>query len=168
MRTSTLSHSAGFALPTALILMVIIVLIALSSVEFSATGLRQAGNDETAIQAQESAQSVIDATVADADNTPVIGNAGYKVCTPGVSGCNANTISLPGNLYATEISAGDVVVTAERADPAFRPPPRGLNTSVAAFTAAVFAIEGAYDKSDEGLGQTEIREGVVILVPKQQ
>lgn len=162
------SIHSGFALPTALVLMVIIVLIALSSIEFSTTGLRQASNDEIALQAQEAAQSVIDATVANSDNTPVIGSAGYSVCTPGISGCNKNTVNLPNNLYSTEISANEVIVRVTRSDPAFRPPPRGINTSVAAFTAAVFSISGSYDKSAAGLGQTRISEGIVILIPTQQ
>ena len=67
-----------------------------------------------------------------------------------------------------EFIADDKVrVEVERLAPAFRPPPRGIGTSAVLLTAATFRINATYDRVDDGFGQSEIAQGVLIVVPKQ-
>ncbi|MBR9813742.1 hypothetical protein GYB61_07775 [bacterium] len=162
----TSDKQTGFALPVALVLLVIIVLISLSAVDFSTLELHQAGNDATITIARDAAQSVVDATIGDADNTPVIGSAGYTLCTKGINNCDSYKLNLATDTYNTDIDSGDVVIEVERLAPALRPPPRSIGTSVAKFSAAGFSVAGSYDKSTVGLGESQIEEGIIILVPK--
>lgn len=156
----------GAALITALIFLVVITMLSLTSMRSSMMELRMATNDEARVSAFQSAQSVVDATFADSSNTPVVGNVGYRNCTATVAGCDAYDIALADGIFATEVANGDVTVVVERLGPEERPAPRGLETSATWFASVVFSVQGTYDRADEGLGSTTIEQGVMVLIPK--
>jgi len=158
-------RQGGVALITALIFLIIITMLSLSNMRSSTLELRMANNDEVRVAAFQKAQAVVDATFDDTANTPVIGDVGYKNCTTNVANCDANTIALPGTLFATEMAAGDITVVVERITEE-QPPPRGIESSAAWFSTTTFAIRGSYDRVDENLGAAGIEQGVMILIPK--
>lgn len=161
-------HQHGAALITALIFLIIITMLSLTSMRSSLLELRQSSNDEIRTAAFESAQAVVDAVLNTPAAMPVVGGAGYLNCSGNWDGCDQTSLTLPDGLYADQVTAGTVKVEVERLAPAFRPPPRGLGTSARMLTAAAFKIDGRYLRADEGLGQSEISQGVLIVVPKGQ
>ncbi len=158
----------GAALITALIFLVIITMLSLSSMRSSMLELRQASNDEIRIAAFEGAQAVIDSVLDSPANMPVVGDVGYTVCSGNWDGCDQTNLTLPAGLYTEFVNEGLVQVRVERLGPAFRPPPRGLGTSARMLTAAAFQIDATYDLTEIGRGNSEITQGVLIVVPKSQ
>lgn len=162
-------HQEGAALITALIFLVLITMLSLSSMRSSMLEMRQAQNDEIRIAAFEGAQAVIDAVLDSPTNMPVVGGIGYTICSGNwqEKGCG-QAIALPGGLYQAEMEGGSIAVRVERLGPEFRPPPRGLGSSARMLTAAAFQIEATYDLVDQRRGHSEITQGVLIVVPKSQ
>lgn len=158
----------GAALITALIFLVIITMLSLSSMRSSMLEMRQAQNDEVRAAAFEGAQAVVDAILDTPANMPVAGNVGDTTCSPGISGCTQNTITMPDGFHEDDVASGAIAVTVTRLGPAFRPPPRGLGTSARMLTAAAFQIDADFDLTDQGRGQSEISQGVLIVVPRGQ
>src|ERR1041385_6858158 len=87
----------GVALIVALLLLVVVSIVSLSAVRLSSMSLRVATNHEVRIGAFESAQSVVDATISDAANTPISAfTPGTLVaCSSGCTPASLNTITLP-------------------------------------------------------------------------
>lgn len=168
-RQRTAIHPAtrqdGVALAISMILLVVITLLGLSAVRFTVNDLKIASNEQVRVTAAQASQSVVDATVADSGNTPVIGGIGYKSCTSSVANCDQNTVVLPNNYLAADVSGGHVTAEVERLAPLLGPPPRGIGSSLAKFSAAYFAVGAVYDKLDSGQGKSAVDQGVVVLVP---
>ena len=165
-----MNKQRGAALITALIFLIIITMLSLSSMRSSMMELRQATNDEIRASAFQSAQTLVDAVLNTPSTMPVVGDVGFRNCSADFTGldCDATTLTLPDGMYATEIADESVRVVVERLGPTFRPPPRGLGTSARMLTAAAFRIDAAYDRGDQGQGHSEITQGVLIVVPKGQ
>lgn len=164
----------GAALVIALVFLIAITLLGLTSIRSSTMELRMAMNEETRITALEQAQAMIDLVKSDEDNLPVqTGVAGSTVncyvvdnytppsnipCTHATKTVNLDTETgqLDGNVYT--------LVT--RLTPATSPAPRGLGMSGDKFDVALFGVVGGYDRSDEGLGASEIEQGLIKPLPK--
>ena len=69
----------GVALAVALILLVVLTLLALSGVRLSTMELRMSLNDELRVTAYEQAQSLVDVTIRQFSNTPVL-SPGTVIC----------------------------------------------------------------------------------------
>jgi hypothetical protein len=156
----------GIALVTALIFLVVISLISVSSMRASRTELRMATNAEARSMAFQTAQAMLDAIAVHPAATPVVGGVGYTLCTPSEANCNRNDLALSDGLLASEI-AGDVLrARVERMDPADRPPPRGTESSIDKFDAAAFEVRTVYDRAEERGGRITMVDGLLVLVPK--
>lgn len=162
------TRQRGAALITALIFLVIITMLSLSSMRSSILELRQSSNDEVRVAAFESAQAIIDGVLDTPGNMPVVGDVGYRVCSGSGADCDQTGMALPDGMYATEIGAGQVDVKVTRLSPLYRPPPRGLGTSARMLTAVAFQIDADYDRTADGFGNAEITQGVIVVVPKGQ
>lgn len=158
--TLNMKHQHGAALLVAMIIMGLIMLLATSAVRFATLDSRSAVNEELRSLAKQTAQAGVDGTLSLSGNTPVVGKEDETNCL-NTANCTRAEISLPGDL--TEDSFTIVV---KRGNPAYVSPPRGVGTSMRAFTAAPFDIAVKYDEIDSGLGQAEIHEGLIMLVPK--
>lgn len=160
----------GAALITALIFLIIITMLSLSSMRSSMMELRQASNDEIRAAAFQNAQTLIDAVLDTPSAMPVVGDVGFRNCSGDFTGynCDGTGLSLPDGLYAAELADESVRVVVERLGPTFRPPPRGLGTSARMLTAAAFRIDASFDRGDQGQGHAEVTQGVLIVVPKGQ
>ncbi len=147
-----------------LMLLLIVTIIALSAVRFSTSGARSALNDEYRAAAFRSAQSLVSAATSLPSNTPVVGSAGYTICTPNITSisCNQSDLALPNNLY----DASSVQVTVTRMAPDFSNPPRAFGSSANLFFAATFGVNGSYDMSSSGQGRAQINQGLMLILPR--
>ena len=100
----------GAALITALVFLGVITLLSITSMRESTIGVRMAQNEEARLSGIQTAQALTEAVVATPAATPVIGGAGFSICTPGEPACNAYGIPLPAPL-ANEVAQGHVTAT---------------------------------------------------------
>jgi hypothetical protein len=130
-------------------------------------GLFMAQNEESKVAAQQAAQALADAIVANPASTPVVGGSGYTACTANETGCNRNDLPVNDPALANAVANDYIHARVERTGSIFRPPPRVVETSIDKFTSASFRVTTTYDRVDEGLGREQITEGVLVLVPRQ-
>lgn len=156
----------GAILMTALIFMVVVTMLGMTSMRSSTLGVRMAHNEESRFTAIQAAQAMSETVVASPAATPVIGDVGFTNCTPGEAGCTTYAVALPPGYVDNEVGSGHLSARVERMAPAEKPPPRVLESSIDKFSAASFRVTASYDRSDEGLGQAQVIEGVLVLVPR--
>lgn len=176
-----LSHSRGAALAVSLFLLVVITLLGLAAMRASQLSLKLAVNEESRVDAMESAQSLSAALLSDVDSSfPVAPEAGYQVsCYP--AGLTANTEPF----YAPFGCAAAGITPPATSDDKFgehsyievyRESVNGaplLNTNSAPTGGtsyrvqfARFRITAGYDRSEEGMGVAEVIQGVNVAVPQ--
>lgn len=167
----TMSHKSprqqrGTILVVALMFLVAITLLTISSMRSSKLGLFMAQNEESRVTAEQAAQALADAIVASPASTPVTGSSGFTACTPGQANCDKNDLPVTNAVLAAAVTSNHVRARVERIGADFRPPPRAVESSMDKFTSASFQVVTTYDRVDEGLGQEQVTEGVLVLVPK--
>ena len=157
----------GAALVTALIFLIIITAIALSSMRTSTQELRMAVNAEERVSAGQFAQALSDAVTANPASTPVVGSVGRRVCTPLTGGnlaCDDYALVLPTEV-TTLVPGGERFVAVERLGAEDRPCPRGIGMSLVGFGCAAFRVHSQYDGSANRRGRADVNEGVLVAVP---
>jgi len=167
MMVTTRNRQRGAILVIALMFLVAITLLTISSMRSGNIGLFMAQNEESRIAAEQSAQALADAVVATPASTPVTGKTGYTACTTGVKDCNRNDLPITNPELASAVAANHISARVERTGTIFRPPPRAVQTSIDKFSSASFRVVTTFDRVDEGLGREQVTEGVLVLVPKQ-
>ena len=150
----------------ALVFLVAITLLSTSSMRSSSIGLFMAQNEESRFTAEQAAQALADAIVANPASTPVVGLSGFKFCTSGVSGCDRNDLNVENPELAYAIASNYMQARVERTGAEFTPPPRVTESSIDKFTSASFTVVTTYDRVAEGRGRQQVTEGVLVLVPK--
>jgi len=149
-RISNLRHGqSGAILVIALMFLVAITLLTVSSMRSSNIGLHMAQNEESRIAATQAAQALADAIVANPASTPVVGKTGYTACTAGQLNCDRADLPIENPILAAGIA------------------PRIVESSIDKFTSASFTVTTTYDRVEDGLGRQQVTEGVLVLVPKQ-
>ena len=166
-RNPPMHGQRGAILIFALMFLLTITLLTLSSMRSSKIGLYLAQNEESRIAAEQAAQALADAIVSTPASTPVVGLTGYTACTPGESGCSKNDLPVTNPTLAYAVAANHMRARVERTGTTFRPPPRVVQTSIDKFSAASFRVTTTYDRIADGLGREQVTEGVLVLVPKQ-
>ena len=166
LRIASGKEQHGAILITALIFLVVVTMLGMTSMRSSTLGVRMAHNEESRFTAIEAAQAMSETVVGSPASTPVIGDVGFTNCTPGEAGCTTYAVPLPAGYVNNEVGAGHLSARIERMAPAEKPPPRVLESSIDKFSAASFRVTASYDRSDEGLGQAQVVEGVLVLVPR--
>ena len=165
--TSLKKRQGGAILVVSLMFLVAIILFTISSMRSSNIGLFLAQNEESRVSAEQAAQALADAIVANPASTPVIGTTGYTACTAGETGCTRNDLPVTDPVLATAVASDHIQARVERTGAVFRPPPRVVESSIDKFSSASFRVTTTYDRVDEGLGRQQVTEGVLVLVPKQ-
>jgi hypothetical protein len=155
----------GVVLFISLIMLVVIGMLSLSLMGMARVEMRMANNEEARISALQMAQAINDIIVSDPDKTPVVGGAGYKMCASDHEGCDEVMTDLPVNSITTAINDGHLTATATRADPEFRPPPRGMGFSASKFVGTSFRLRATYDRTEDGQGYGAVEEGLIVLIP---
>jgi hypothetical protein len=161
----TRKRQQGAILVMTMIFLVAISIIAAASMQSSNIGLFMAQNEESRISAVQGAQALADAIVSNPAATPVIGGAGFTICTPGEYNCNRTDLIVDNSILALAVAQGHVSARVQRDGPLLRPPPRSIESSIDKFTAASFEVITTYDRTDEQLGRQQVTEGVLVLVP---
>ena len=157
----------GAILVIALMFLVAITLLTVSSMRSSNIGLHMAQNEESRIAAIQSAQALADVIVANPSSTPVVGKTGYTACTDKQSGCDRTDLPVSDPQLAGDVAQYHLSARVERTGTVYRPPPRVVESSIDKFSSASFTVTTTYDRADEGLGRQQISEGVLVLVPNQ-
>lgn len=163
---STKQYQGGAILVVALVFLVAISMLAIGSMGSANIGLHMAQNEESRITALQGAQALADAIISDSGTTPVVGDSGFTICTSGMDDCDRTDLPVTNTHLTGEISSGHIQARVERLGPAFRPPPRVVESSIDKFSAATFEVVTTYDRVDENLGRKQVTEGVLVLVPK--
>jgi Tfp pilus assembly protein PilX len=166
IRFQSPGRQRGTILVVALMFLVAITLLTISSMRSSKLGLFMAQNEESRVAAEQAAQALADAIVASPASTPVTGSSGFTACTPGQAGCDKNDLPVPNPVLAAAVTSNYVRARVERIGADFSPPPRAVESSMDKFTSASFQVITTYDRVAEGLGQEQVTEGVLVLVPK--
>ena len=156
----------GAVLVITMLFLVAISMLAVSSMQSSNIGLYMAQNEESRVAATQGAQALADAIVANPASTPVVGNSGFTICTPGEADCDRSDLPVTNPVLSTSVAKGHITARVAREGPLFRPPPRSVESSIDKFNSASFEVTTTYDRTDEQLGRTQIVEGVLVLVPK--
>ena len=157
----------GAILVVALMFLIAITLLTLSSMRAANIGLYMAQNEESRIAAEQAAQALADAIVANPGSTPVYGMQGFTACTAGETDCDRYDLPAGDPVLETAVASDHISARVERVGPIFRPPPRVVESSIDKFTSAGFRVTTTYDRMDEGLGRQQVSQGVLVLVPKQ-
>lgn len=153
----------GAVMMVTLVFLVVLGIMALTSVQSSKMELRMAGNEAVRAIAHQISQALIDAIIATPLMTPVIGNTGFMLCTNGQPGCDLASLFMPGVL-AADVATGDLFATAQLVQ--IGPPPPGTGYSADDFEANYYTVASTYDRSDDGLGRAAITQGIIILTQK--
>ena len=164
---TAIRRQQGAILVVALMFLVAITLLTLSSMRATNIGLYMAQNEESRIAAEQAAQALADAIVANPSATPVYGMQGYTACTTGQTDCDRYDLAVGDPVLEADIASDHISARVERVGPIFRPPPRVVESSIDKFTTAGFRVTTTYDRMDEGLGRQQVSQGVLVLVPKQ-
>ena len=165
VKQNSMIRQGGVILIVTMVFLVAISLLTVSSMQASNIGLFMAQNEESRIAAEQGAQALADAIFSDPSATPVIGGAGFTICTAGESGCDQFDLPVENAVLATAISNGYMSARVEREGPMTRPPPRAVESSIDKFSSAAFEVTTTFDRTDESLGRQQISEGVLVLVP---
>ena len=165
IRPHSPNRQDGAILIVTMVFLVAISLLTVSSMQASNIGLFMAHNEESRIAAEQGAQALADAIVSNPSATPVIGGAGFTICTPGEIGCDEFDLPVENAQLAAAIANGYMRARVQREGPLTRPLPRAVESSIDKFTSAAFEVTTTFDRTDESLGRQQISEGVLVLVP---
>lgn len=179
--SSSQSQQSGAALALALFLLIVITLLGITAMRASQLSLKLSANEESRIDANESAQSIVDALLASTINFPITPATDVQVsCYSGGSNitadtapfyapfaCSSGTMTPPattsgkfaGNSYIEiyrESVNGSPLVTAN-----------AVSTEGSSYKLqfARFRITAGYNRAAEGRGVAEVQQGVYIAVP---
>jgi len=155
----------GSVLLISLIFLLILTLAATTTMRTSTLELRMAGNEQSRVETFELTQSIVDEVVGNPNNIRVNGDVGYVNCTAGISGCSANDVIVDANLLPIA-RAPNAAVIVERLEPALSAPPRGIDSSADAFSAARFEVDATYDGNAINEGRVGLVQGVLVLIPR--
>ncbi|MCK5640751.1 MAG: hypothetical protein KAJ19_08135 [Gammaproteobacteria bacterium] len=159
--TQTHCHTQSFAqtgaaLFTALVFLVIITLLSLSSMRTSTMELRMASNDQEHTRAIQIAQAAVDTVLV--GNNFLVTSVGSTTCF-NVGGCDTNndltTAPFSANYHKVEITLQSIG--------SFKC--RSCASSGSLFQGAAFDIDSNYNETAVGGGRANVVQGLVVLAP---
>ena len=162
---SRYNKQRGAVLMVSVIMLMVIAMLTLSLLTMSRVGMRMAINDEARANSLQMAQAINEVIISDPDMTPVVGTAGFRLCTDNVADCDMQTILPVDTEISGAVDLDQLSAVATRGTPEFKPPPRGMGFSVSKFAATSFELDAVYDRAEEGQGFAEIREGLIVMIP---
>lgn len=153
----------GAVLLVALVLLLGVTVVSLSSLNTGLLEMIMAANEEARITAFQKAQAGIDAIASEPSNFPVVGGIGDTNCTGNITGetCTETNLAFPNGFDAVKHSA-----KTERLSPLLACPPRGFATSCDSFKVAHFEVDSRYDEIENRGGNSRLFQGFMVLVPE--
>ena len=162
----------GVSLAIAMVLLIGITTIALTSLQTGLLEMVMAGNEESRISAFQKAEAGIDAAKVVTTNFVIGTVVDHTNCTAGFASkysdisCTESNIAYPANFTGTE-DANDTEVVIRRLAPLFADcaPVRGIETDCASADFASFAVESRYRSSRPRGGRATVVQGYLVVVP---
>lgn len=165
-----IKKTQGAALVTSLMLLMALTMVSLSAIQTTATQVQISSNDEAILEADQYAQSVVDAVIEKSTNFVVGSKNGYTVCASSDTGCDAVTISLNDPMFidpnVTVSAKNGVQARVELLKTAAAPRLSTHASSATAFNGAYFTITGSYNRTQENRGKSNVVQGFVMIYPK--
>ena len=158
------SRQGGAVMMVTLVFLVVLGVMALTSMGSTRLELKMSSNDSLQTEAHQVAQALIDAIIANPAMTPVIGTEGFTICTPGQAGCNMQSIFMPAGPLAGEVGAGRLSANAQLVQ--IGNPPPGIGYSADEFLGNYFTVNSTYDATNIGQGRASITQGIIVLTQK--
>ena len=165
-------QARGSALLLALVFLALLGMLAGGALQRGILSLRLAGNAQFREEAQQQAESLVDALAQEPANFPVSAGIGHTLCIPGDPDevCAGDLAALPQRLR-TVPERVELNYRVSRRRPLFLGRlPRRLDqsevSSSRAFHAAVFEAQARVDGAAMRLGTAEVARGVAVLVPR--
>lgn len=152
----------GVALIIALIILAGVTLISMAGVGQSAMELRMARNLQTAGNAFQTAESVVDVILANADTTlPTTGALLVPADVTSTLPTTANTV-----FYSPPSSGETITATAVRLLDCAPPPRSRSGNSITAFSAFAYEVTADVDRNATGNARASVAQGYLTLGPK--
>jgi len=161
----------GAVLIIALMFLLLIALVAATTSETNTLQLQMAGNDQLRADAHQRVMAILDAILDDPDNTPVIGNIGYKICDAGSleASCDQTLINLDSAVTDVPIGTStDYFVT--RVGPLETGAPvmsESMASSASAFNVARYEVTASFQGDAARLGNSTIVQGITVKIPAE-
>lgn len=171
MKTGFINNK-GAALVTSLILLLALTMVALSAIQTSAVQVQISGNDEDVLQANQFAQSIVDAVIETPVSFVVGASSGYTVCTANAPSCDKNSISFTDTMFSvtggySDTSTNPGIEARVKLIKTGTAPRMGSKASSAtAFSGAYFTVQGSYNEIANNGGKASVVQGFVMIYPK--
>ena len=161
----------GAALIVALLFLLLITIVATTGAETSTLQLQMAGNEQSRVEALQQTMAVLDAIIDDADNAPVVGGVGFKICDVNSTDSSCDLTEIDLDTAVTTVPTGvtiDYFVT--RVGPLEVDAPimsEELASSASAYNFARQEITATVNGTDARLGNSTVVQGMQVRIPAQ-
>jgi len=161
------TRQKGAALVTSLVMLMALTMISLAAMQTTAVQIQISGNDEATIEADQYAQSVVDAVIETSTNFVIGTTNGYTVCAAAETGCSAVNVKLNDPMFSSIINATTgVQAKVELLKTGTAPRMAKYASSAANFSGAYFKITGRYNEIATNQGKSDVVQGFVMVYPK--
>ena len=165
-------RSKGAVLLLAMVFMLLLAVLAGTSIQASIVQLRMAGNELFHEEAFQGAMAVVDSIGSELDNFSVEGVVGRTLCRSADSAkyCDSKQVAKIDPRVEDFAEGMELVFGVERMAPLLlhslpiRQAQQSVSSSLA-YDAAIFEIHAKVDGRGRGLGAAEAVRGVTLLVP---
>lgn len=161
----------GAALIVSLLFLLLLTLVATTGAENSTLQLQMAGNEQSRVEALQQNMAILDAIIDDADNAPVVGGVGFKICDQSSTDTSCDLKEIAIDSSVTTVPTGvsvDYFVT--RVGPLEVDAPsmsEELASSASAYKFARQEITSTIDGTDARLGNSTVVQGMQVRIPSQ-
>jgi hypothetical protein len=161
----------GAALIIALLFLLLITIVATTGAENSTLQLQMAGNEQSRVEAMQQTMAVVDAIIDDADNSPIVGGVGFKICDTASTDNSCDLTEIELETAVTTVPSGvtiDYFVT--RVGPLEVDAPimsEELASSASAYKFARQEITASINGTDARLGSSTVVQGMQVRIPSQ-
>jgi Tfp pilus assembly protein PilX len=131
----TQHKQSGAVMMISAVMLIVIGMLTMSLMSMSRMQVHMAMNEEMRINAIQSAKSSNEAIIGNPSTTPVVGGVGYKLCSTNMSGCDQYTLLMPTDEMAALI------------------------------TSTTFTVQSTFDRTEDGQGNSSIKEGLIVMLP---
>lgn len=161
----------GAALIVSLLFLLLLTLVAATGAENSTLQLQMAGNEQSRVEALQQNMAILDAIIDDADNAPVVGGVGFKICDLAASDASCDLKEIEIDSSVTTVPTGvDVDYFVTRVGPLEVDAPsmsEELASSASAYKFARQEITSVIDGTDARLGNSTVVQGMQVRIPAQ-
>ena len=154
-----------------LLFLLLLTLVATTGAENSTLQLQMAGNEQSRVEALQRNMAILDAIIDDAENAPVVGGIGFKICDQAATDASCDLKEIDIDSSVTTVPSGvDVDYFVTRVGPLEVDAPsmsEELASSASAYKFARQEITTVIDGTDARLGNSTVVQGMQVRIPAQ-